>query len=54
LGELHIGDININQIMIDNFLAVKYYGQSKEEIKKEHIINRQTLIAKGNFNPEKI
>ena len=54
LGELHVGDTNINQSLIDNFLAVEYYGQSKEEIEKEHIINRQTLIAKGNFNPEKI
>ena len=54
LGELHVGDTNINQSLIDKFLAVEYYGQSKEEIEKEHIINRQTLIAKGNFNPEKI
>jgi len=54
LGELHVGDININQSMIDNFFAVEYYGQSKEEIEKEHILNRQTLIAKGLFKPDKI
>ena len=34
LGELHVGDTNINQSLIDNFLAVEYYGQSKEEIEK--------------------
>jgi len=54
LGELHVGDTNINQSLIDNFLAVEYYGQSKEEIEKEHILNRQTLIAKGLFDPESI
>ena len=25
LGELHVGDTNINQSLIDNFLAVEYY-----------------------------
>ena len=54
LGELHVGDTNINQSLIDNFLAVEYYGQSKEEIEKEHIINRQTLIAKSLFDPESV
>ena len=54
LGELHVGDTNINQSLIDNFLAVEYYGQSKEEIEKEHILSRQTLIAKGWFNPDNL
>jgi len=54
LGELHVGDTNINQSLIDNFLAVEYYGQSKEEIEKEHITNRQTLIANGLFDPDSI
>jgi micrococcal nuclease len=54
LGELHVDDTNINQSLIDNFLAVEYYGQSKEEIEKEHIVNRQTLIAKGLFDPNSV
>ena len=58
LGELHVGNkgrsVNINQSLIDNFLAVEYYGQSKEEIEKEHIVNRQTLIAKSLFDPENV
>ena len=54
LGGLHVGDTNINQSLIDNFLAVEYYGQSKEEIEKEHIVNRQTLIAKGLFDPNSV
>ena len=54
LGEMYVGDRNVNMMMVDNYLAVEYHGQSKEEIEKEHIKNRQTLIAKGNFNPDKI
>ena len=40
--------------MIHSFYAVAYDGQSKEDIEKEHIINRQTLIAKGLFDPKNI
>lgn len=54
LGEMYVGDRNVNMMMVDDYLAVEYHGQSKEEIEKEHIKNRQTLIAKGNFNPDKI
>ena len=58
LGELHVGNkgrsVNINQSLIDNFLAVEYYGQSKEEIEKEHIVNRQKLIERGEFNPDNV
>ena len=54
LGEFYVNDININQMMIHGFYAVAYNGQSKEEIEKEHIKNRQTLIAKGWFDPDSI
>ena len=54
LGEFYVNDININQMMIHGFYAVAYNGQSKKEIEEEHIKNRQTLIAKDLFNPEKI
>lgn len=52
LGELYVNDININQMMIHSFHAVAYHGQNKEAIEKEHILNRQTLIAKGLFVPD--
>ena len=32
----------------------KVTEDGKEEIEKEHILNRQTLIAKGLFDPESI
>ena len=44
LGELwYGGEHNINQLLIDNHHAVKYHGQSKEEIAEEHLANRQKL-----------
>ena len=40
LGEIWFGGTyNINQILVDNHHAVRYYGQSKEEIEEEHILN---------------
>lgn len=54
LGEFYVNDININQMMIHGFYAVAYNGQSKQEIEEEHIKNRQTLIAKGWFDPDSI
>ena len=44
LGELWFGGThNINQILVDNHHAVRYHGQSKEEIAEEHIANRAKL-----------
>ena len=54
LGEIIIDGININQSMVDNYLAVAYFGQSKEDIEKEHMENRQLLIDKGIFEPSKV
>ena len=51
LGEVIIDGENINQSMIDANLAVGYFGQSKDEIEKEHLENRQILIDNGLFEP---
>ena len=40
LGELWTFKTNINQKMIDEHHAVKYHGQSKQDIEEEHIKNR--------------
>jgi len=37
--------------MIENYLAVAYYGQSKNDIEAEHLINRGKLIELGVFIP---
>ena len=34
---------NINQRMIKEHLAVEYYGQSKEDIEKQHLANRKRI-----------
>ena len=46
-----IDNININISMIENYLAVKYFGQSKDDIESEHLINRDKLIELGVFIP---
>ena len=44
LGELWYGnEHNINQLLVDNHHAVRYHGQSKDEIKEEHLANREKL-----------
>ena len=50
LGEMVVDDININELMIEEHHAVKYHGQSKDDIEAEHLVNRQKLIDKGIFN----
>ena len=39
--------INVNEEMIAKHLAVAYHGQSKEEIKEAHLVNR-TFLQKDN------
>ena len=43
LGELWTFETNINQKMVEEHHAVEYHGQSKEEIRNEHIQNRQYI-----------
>ena len=43
LGELWYGDVNINIKMIEEHHAVRYHGQSKQEIAEEHLANREIL-----------
>ena len=54
LGELIVDGININQSMIDKHYCVAYYGQNKDEVEHEHMINRGKLIKAGLFDPESI
>tara|TARA_R110002110_G_scaffold375984_1_gene585788 strand:+ start:70 stop:504 length:435 start_codon:yes stop_codon:yes gene_type:complete len=54
LGEMYVGDKNINLMMVDDHMAVEYKGQNKKEIEEEHIVNRKVLIEKGKFDPETV
>ena len=39
--EMHEGMPTINELLIKNHHAVKYYGQSKDAIAEEHLKNRE-------------
>ena len=43
LGELWTFETNINEKMIEKYHAVKYHGQSKQEIAEQHIKNRELV-----------
>ncbi len=47
LGELFVktsvGELSINQSLVENNHAVRYYGQSKNEMLSEHLANRKIL-----------
>jgi len=43
--------IDIAESLLENNLAVQYYGQSKEQIKEQHLENRQILITENRFTP---
>ena len=47
LGEIIVDGVNINQLMIEEHMAVEYDGRSKEEIQLEHQVNRMNLNRKG-------
>jgi micrococcal nuclease len=51
LGDVVVDGLNINQTMILNHYAVKYYGQSKKDVEAEHLINRTKLIELNLFKP---
>ena len=49
LGELFDPDnvVSINQQMIDDYHAVPYFGQSKEDTAKGHLMNKAALNEQG-------
>ena len=51
LGSIVVDDLDINKAMVANNLAVKYFGQSKDDVEAEHMVNRDILIAEGAYEP---
>ena len=51
LGDVVVDGVNINQSMIKDHHAVAYFGQSKQDVEKEHKENRSKLINLGIFVP---
>lgn len=54
LGEFIINGKSINEIMVDKYIAVRYHGQSKDEIEKMHLVNREYLLENGIINRDDI
>ena len=52
LGNVIVDGLNINETMVKNYLAVAYFGQSKDDVEAEHLVNRQKLIELGKFTPQ--
>ena len=52
LGNVIVDGLNINETMVKNYLAVAYFGQSKDDVEEEHLVNRQKLIELGKFTPQ--
>ena len=50
LGQIELKNgINLNQLLIEERLAVKYYGQSKASVEAAHLQNREYLIKEGKI-----
>ena len=51
LGSIIADDEDLNESMVKNYLAVAYFGQSKDDIEAEHLVNRNKLIELGQHIP---
>jgi micrococcal nuclease len=51
LGAVIVDGVDINEKMILKSLAVRYHGQSKQDVEAEHMENRRKLIELGEFVP---
>ena len=49
LGVIVADDVDLNQAMIDNHLAVAYTGQSKDDIEAQHLANKEELLKLGKY-----
>ena len=51
LGSIIVDGLDVNKAMVAQNLAVKYFGQSKDDVETEHLANRQKLIESGAYEP---
>lgn len=51
LGTVVVDGVDINQAMCNAYLAVPYFGQSKDDIEAGHLKNRKKLIKLRQFTP---
>ena len=51
LGTVVCDGENVNEAMIEGYMAAKYFGQNKAAIEAVHQANRTKLIELGLFDP---
>ena len=49
LGVIIADGVDLNQALIDNYLAVAYTGQSKDDIEAQHLVNKEELLKLGKY-----
>jgi micrococcal nuclease len=60
LGEFIVYDAetdsyrSVNTMMVEKHIAVKYFGQSKEDIESDHLVNRTRLAEQLGMAPPEI
>ena len=47
LGEIWCDGTKMNKQMIEENMAVAYYGDNKDKLEKQHLKNREILVEKG-------
>lgn len=52
LGDFILEDRLLSQLMIENYHAVPYFGDSKEDIHALHLLNRNKLLESGKVKLE--
>ena len=51
LGTIVCDGVDINNAMVENYMAAKYFGQNKTAVEAVHQSNRTKLIELGLFEP---
>jgi|TARA_E500000318_G_C3526478_1_gene198636 micrococcal nuclease len=54
LGSVICDGRDINKAMVEQYYAVAYYGQNKQEVEETHLLNRTKLIKLGVFTPVEV
>lgn len=49
LGVIVADGVDLNQALIDNYLAVAYTGQSKDDVEAQHLANKEELLKLGKY-----
>ncbi len=53
LGEFFVNNVSVNETLVSEGYAVKYYGQNKADLEMAHLSNRQRLLYEGKVKLSK-